>query len=433
MARFFSAADYPRVTELNGEEVFTVYQTIGGATTNTVLISDVLSKYLINILDISTMTDVSTVNPTNGQVLTFDSTSGNWMNGDIPVAASDLVGLTDTSIDGMGAGENGYVLTYNNASSNWVASPTATPTSTLATLTDVNVSAGAGINNYVLTWDNSTSRWIAGSNTEAEYTITGLPVDIPRGVSVVSPTSPGSGYIDGVYGTITTNGVGTGCTVEITTYGGVIQTVTRIDTGNNYAIGEILTVDSGNGDGTVQVDILTPGPVDTLYIFDPGSGYIDGEYATTTTNGVGTGCTVTITTYGGVIQTVTSVNAGAEYVNDEILTIAGGSGGTIGVDQLGLPLAVPIDFEVDFENGTRQFVVLPAGTGTVTYVNFPAGESAGVTLIADFTGVVSETLLTFASINGEPDYSAVTNTTGRFKVELDWTDGEMWVHPIASI
>lgn len=63
-----------------------------------------------------TDTDIST--PTNGQVLTYDSTAEKWENANIPTPATpSLSDLTDTTIS---TPTNGQVLTYDSTAAKWV-------------------------------------------------------------------------------------------------------------------------------------------------------------------------------------------------------------------------------------------------------------------------------------------------------------------------
>lgn len=57
--------------------------------------------------------DVVITNPTNGQVLMYDSTTQKWVNGTI---STTLSGLTDTQIASL---SNGQVLKYNSTSQKW--------------------------------------------------------------------------------------------------------------------------------------------------------------------------------------------------------------------------------------------------------------------------------------------------------------------------
>ena len=68
-------------------------------------------------------------------------------------------------------------------------------------------------------------------------------------ILTITVTGSGSGYTDGTYtGTATTsNGAGTGCTVTVTVAGGDFSAVTIVDKGQNYAVGDTLTITAAGG------------------------------------------------------------------------------------------------------------------------------------------------------------------------------------------
>lgn len=68
-------------------------------------------------------------------------------------------------------------------------------------------------------------------------------------------TDPGTNYSDGLI-TTTTTGNGTGATFEITTSGGIIDTILPVDLGKNYAIGDVLTLNGGDDNAFVLVDYV---------------------------------------------------------------------------------------------------------------------------------------------------------------------------------
>ena len=102
---------------------------------------------------------------------------------------------------------------------------------------------------------------IGGTNTG--YSLANNVATTPPGTrvpTVVGGTS-GTGYVDGTFET--TGGNGAGQTVTITTTAGVIQTVTLVNPGSGYIVGDVLTVVGGNNDGEinpgaggVEVDII---------------------------------------------------------------------------------------------------------------------------------------------------------------------------------
>lgn len=68
-------------------------------------------------------------------------------------------------------------------------------------------------------------------------------------------TDPGTNYSDGIITTSTT-GNGTGATFEITTSGGIIDTISPVDLGKNYAIGDVLTLNGGDDNAFIVVDYV---------------------------------------------------------------------------------------------------------------------------------------------------------------------------------
>ena len=91
-------------------------------------------------------------------------------------------------------------------------------------------------------------------------------------VLAVSVTGSGSGYTDGTYtATATTSsGDGTGCTVTVTVSGGDFSAVTIVAKGQNYRIGEELTITAAGG-GTGRTIAITD--IDgTGVVLKPGAG-----------------------------------------------------------------------------------------------------------------------------------------------------------------
>ena len=91
----------------------------------------------------------------------------------------------------------------------------------------------------------------------------------------VSLNSGGTGYIDGqTY--VTTGGLGTGYTLSVDVTGGAVTgPQATITAGNNYQVGDVLTLVGGGsgGDATVTVDILDE--TNTITIKNTGSETVD--------------------------------------------------------------------------------------------------------------------------------------------------------------
>jgi hypothetical protein len=96
--------------------------------------------------------DVSITNPNNGEVLTYDSTSGTWQNK--AAGPSTLAGDTDVAITSPADAD---VLTYDAGSSKWENKPAATGSSTLASDSDVALTSPT--DGDLLTYDAGSSKW----------------------------------------------------------------------------------------------------------------------------------------------------------------------------------------------------------------------------------------------------------------------------------
>ena len=68
-------------------------------------------------------------------------------------------------------------------------------------------------------------------------------------ITAVSVTGTGSGYTNGTYTATatTTNGIGTGCTVTVTVSGGDFSSVSIVTKGQNYKVGQTLTITAAGG------------------------------------------------------------------------------------------------------------------------------------------------------------------------------------------
>jgi hypothetical protein len=70
---------------------------------------------------------------------------------------------------------------------------------------------------------------------------------------------PGTGYSDATGVATTADGSGTGLTVDITQTGGIIDTVVVNAAGQDYVVGENITITGGGGDANIDVLTVTPG------------------------------------------------------------------------------------------------------------------------------------------------------------------------------
>ena len=93
-------------------------------------------------VSLADLVDTTISNPSNGQVLKYDSTSGKWINGSITPGSTTLSGLTDTSISSP---TNGQVLKYNSTSGKWENANESGGGGGTGTVTSVALSVPTGL------------------------------------------------------------------------------------------------------------------------------------------------------------------------------------------------------------------------------------------------------------------------------------------------
>ena len=99
--------------------------------------------------DLGDLDDVVITSAQDGQVLTYDAANNRWINADGSTVA-DLEDLTDVTITTV---QNGQLLSYNSTSQKWV--------NVTLDIDDLgNVSITSATDGQVLTYDAATSKWI---------------------------------------------------------------------------------------------------------------------------------------------------------------------------------------------------------------------------------------------------------------------------------
>lgn len=126
---------------------------------------------------LNTHTDTNFPSPTNGQVITWDSTPGEWVASN-PTSPAHTFGShsdANANLTSPGAGLDQYVVVWDQASTSFklVVNP-ALGSHALNGHTDTNLgSPGAPEDGYVVSWDNGTSKYV-----------------------LVAPTAPGAHTLD---------------------------------------------------------------------------------------------------------------------------------------------------------------------------------------------------------------------------------------------
>lgn len=110
------------------------------------------------ITELDDVSDVNAATPSNGDVLTWDSTPGEWV---ASAPSSGIAELDDVPDVNAAAPSNGDVLTWDSTPGEWVA---AAPSGGIAELDDVpDVNAPTPSNGDVLTWDSTPGEWVASA------------------------------------------------------------------------------------------------------------------------------------------------------------------------------------------------------------------------------------------------------------------------------
>ena len=136
-------------------------------------------------------------------------------------------------------------------------------------------------------------------------------------VAAGSITNDGvGGFSDATAVATTSDGAGTGLTVDITTTAGHVSGVVVNAGGTDYEIGDTITIANPNAGGVATFNFAS---------LVGGTGYTTATNVATTTSGSGTGLRVNITASGGVITGVTVNAAGTGYAPGDTITITGGN------------------------------------------------------------------------------------------------------------
>ena len=107
-----------------------------------------------NWLTLSSPMSTNINNLSNGQTLTYNSSTKKWVNSTPSSGSSTLSALTDISFSTL---SNNQVLQYNISSSKWI-NATLSKNDSISTLTDCTISNAS--NGQVLTYNTSSSKWI---------------------------------------------------------------------------------------------------------------------------------------------------------------------------------------------------------------------------------------------------------------------------------
>jgi hypothetical protein len=159
---------------------------------------------------------------------------------------------------------DGVVPTYTFANVSGTASGSGANAKFNFTVTNAGYSAtiaNAGVGYIPTETITVVGTSLGGATPTNDATVTVSTANVLNAVNMLDNASlvPGTGYSDATGVATTASGSGTGLTVDITQTGGIIDTVVIDAQGQDYAIGEVITITGGNGDATIEALTVTPG------------------------------------------------------------------------------------------------------------------------------------------------------------------------------
>jgi hypothetical protein len=262
--------------------------------------------------------------------------------------------------------------------------------------------------------------YITGSDitTSTSASGTGLTVDIEAeaigGITMLDLMNTGTDYIDGVFPTTPFSGSGEDLVVAVITDGGAVLSVTVVDGGHDYSVGDIVIINGGNNDADIVVLEVTNGEVTSVVINQPGVGYEVNDLITI--DGGNGGATIEVLEVtNGKITAITIADAGTGYeVGDEITIDGGTVDATIMIDAV-------LDGEIStieiVEGGTGyevgDVITIDGGNGdaTIEVLEVTDGAIESITIVSGGIGYASGDEITISGGNGDATFE-VGSITG---------------------
>ena len=267
------------------------------------------------------------------------------------------------------------------------------------TFTNVPLSGGNGTNAQatITVTDNLISDVVitaAGSGYQVSDSLSASGSDMGGAIiaSLSGTITGGSGYTNGSYTNVatTTNGSGTGATLDITVELGAVTAATINDPGRGYSASDTLSVA-----GTDITDDVITG----LTVSNQGQYYANGTYnGVSLSGGTGAGATANVTVSGNVVTSATIANGGLAYTNGDTLTASVVDLG--GAEGAGIIYTVTIaDPGSGYADGSYSGVSLTGGNGSNATADIVTvgGVVSNITLVNAGSGYQASDVLSAAS------------------------------------
>ena len=316
--------------------------------------------------------------------------------------------LTDndtSTYNPSGTGSNHYIVSYN-ATNN---SSSILVTGAFLNFSKLNPIFGVNLLEDLLFWTDNRNQ-PRKINVKSATESAGAVMNV--GLSAI-----GNGYIDSVYNTENQvpGGVGKGLTVSVTTTGGTINSVTVINPGTGYAVGDLVNI-SGPGPGTMgvisissvsyyytsedNVSVAKYNPYEAIELYES-SALSPGDYESTMKD----------------VSSIAYPDGGTAVVNGTQ------SGTTISIDQTNIPIGgIPV---------TGQSVKKVGGLGNIIDLNATvlSGSSSTSLNVSSSISVNDDDVLVFdanpyyiPNYKGDPKF--LEDKFARFSYRFKFNDGE---------
>ena len=136
---------------INGDTYNNVTHIEGDTYIDNLITEDITIEGTVSGLELNDLDDVNATK-VNNNILTYDSTSGKWINKSISTLMSEVLALNDLSDVTISSAANKQVLMYNSTTSNWENH----------TLVPTDILPNGSTTNPHLVWDNTNNTWVAG-------------------------------------------------------------------------------------------------------------------------------------------------------------------------------------------------------------------------------------------------------------------------------
>jgi hypothetical protein len=283
------------------------------------------------------------------------------------------------------------------------------PTFSMANSSDTNVGLG------IVTKGTGAINLAAGSR--------GVNISNGGTVTAITRTSSGGSYtsIPSVAISAPTTAGGVQATASAAMF---IQTVSIVNGGTGYAVGNVLTVVGGTviTAATLTVSSVSAGVITGVTVTTGGTSYtVLPSNPVSVTGGAGSGATFNVTSW-AVSATITITNAGSGYIEQPTVTFSGGGGSgaaayaTVGSGTIFKTIGNTLSFNTPAGEAVR---VIDNGATTVNYWQFQGRQSTGG-ILASAQGTDSN-IAAFISSKGTGNVTLATNNFAQTQFNVSHT------------